>query len=134
MYEIVKNVIESKRYELNDMIKKIDTLWIQGDLTEEQKNELTELARKNADPEMSVNVFKRLDDIEKRVRALEENKPVAPPSGDPEYPDYVPDKVYRKGDKVTFKGKKYLCVLNEYTDSTIWSPEAYPAYWQEIIN
>ena len=91
MYEIVKNVIESKRYELNDMIKKIDTLWIQGDLTEEQKNELTELARKNADPEMSVNVFKRLDDIEKRVRALEENKPIAPPSGDPEYPDYVPD-------------------------------------------
>lgn len=57
MYEIVKNVIESKRYELNDMIKKIDTLWIQGDLTEEQKNELTELARKKC---RSGNVCKRI--------------------------------------------------------------------------
>lgn len=37
MYEIVKNVIMSKRYELNDMLKKIDTLWVQGDITEEQK-------------------------------------------------------------------------------------------------
>ena len=43
MYEIVKNVIMSKRYELNDMLKKIDTLWVQGDITEEQKKEKSSL-------------------------------------------------------------------------------------------
>ena len=40
MYEIFKNVINSKRYNLDDMLKKIDTFWVQGDITEEQKNEL----------------------------------------------------------------------------------------------
>ena len=30
MYEIFKNVIESKRYSLDDMLKKIDTLRVQG--------------------------------------------------------------------------------------------------------
>lgn len=30
MYEIVKNVITSGQYELTDMLKKIDTLWLQG--------------------------------------------------------------------------------------------------------
>ena len=40
MYEIFKNVINSKRYNLDDMLKKIDTLWVQGDITEEQKKEL----------------------------------------------------------------------------------------------
>lgn len=33
MYEIVKNVINAKNYELTDMLTKIDTLWVQGSLT-----------------------------------------------------------------------------------------------------
>lgn len=40
MYEIVKSIIESGRYELADMLRKIDTLWVQNELTEEQKKEL----------------------------------------------------------------------------------------------
>ena len=48
MYEIFKNVINSKRYNLDDMLKKIDTLWVQGDITEEQKKELVTLAQTNA--------------------------------------------------------------------------------------
>ena len=40
MYEITKSVIESKNYELTDMLKKIDVLWVQGSITEEQRNEL----------------------------------------------------------------------------------------------
>ena len=30
MYEIVKNVINSKTYELTDILTKIDTLWCRG--------------------------------------------------------------------------------------------------------
>ena len=52
MYEIFKNVINSKRYNLDDMLKKIDTLWVQGDITEEQKNELVTFAQANANPEI----------------------------------------------------------------------------------
>ena len=31
MYEIVKNVIMSGNFKLEDMSKKIDTIWVQGD-------------------------------------------------------------------------------------------------------
>ena len=53
MYEIVKNVIQSGRYELSDMREKIDVIWLQGDLDDEQKAELVSLAQSNADPENS---------------------------------------------------------------------------------
>lgn len=53
MYDIIKNVIQSKNYELVDILKKIDTMWIQGSITEENRNELIELARENANPENS---------------------------------------------------------------------------------
>ena len=32
MHDTIKDVINSGRYELNDMLHKIDTLWVQGDL------------------------------------------------------------------------------------------------------
>ena len=53
MYDIIKNVITSGSYELTDILKKIDTIWLQGALTEAQRTELIELARANADPENS---------------------------------------------------------------------------------
>ena len=37
MYEIIKNVIEAGNYELGDMLKKINTVWIESAITEEQK-------------------------------------------------------------------------------------------------
>lgn len=51
MHDIIKNVIMSGSYELADMLKKIDTKWMEGALTDEQRTELIELARTNAEPE-----------------------------------------------------------------------------------
>lgn len=42
MYQIIKDVLTSGRYELNDMLKKIDTIWLQGDIDDGQKAELGE--------------------------------------------------------------------------------------------
>ena len=53
MYEIIKNVIESKDYELNDMLYKINKMYIESAITEEQKNELDNLAREHANAENS---------------------------------------------------------------------------------
>lgn len=67
MYEIFKNVINSKRYNLDDMLKKIDTLWVQGDITEEQKKELVTLAQANADPSHSnAPLQKQIEEIAKK--------------------------------------------------------------------
>ena len=73
MYEIFKNVIESKRYSLDDMLKKIDTLWVQGDITEEQRKELVTLAQTNADPSQSnAPLQKQIEEISKKQITLEE--------------------------------------------------------------
>ena len=42
MYDIIKNVITSGSYELTDILKKIDTIWLQSTLTEEQRTEFIE--------------------------------------------------------------------------------------------
>ena len=53
MYEIIKSVIESKDYELKDILYKINKMWIESAITEEEKTELDNLARENAKAENS---------------------------------------------------------------------------------
>lgn len=138
MYEIIKTVIESKRYELADMLEKIDTMWLQDEITEEQKTELVNLARENAKPENSYSdlqkqinqALEEIDALKARVDKLDGTEP------DPEeYPEYVQPTgshdAYHKDDKVTYKGKKYICIAPEDV-AVVWDPETYPAYWQIV--
>lgn len=53
MYDIVKAVIDSGRYELADMLQKIDTLWLQGSFSDDEREGLVEAAREKADPTAS---------------------------------------------------------------------------------
>lgn len=140
MYEIVKNVINSGRFELNDILKKIDTLWVQGDITEEQKTELVNLAREKASPEDSYAplqeqielAFNEINALKERVDKLENQDPQPEPDQDPqeEYPPYKQPTgahdAYNTGDKVTYNGKKYICQM----DNCVWSPDTYPAGWK----
>ena len=156
MYEIVKAVILEGRYELSDLLKKIDTLWVQGSLTEEEKTELVQLAREEATPENSfAGIQKQMDtlyanvaEIAKQVgentltiasikEKLEEQGTVVPdPEPEPgeEYPEYVQPTgahdAYHNGDKVTYQGKKYHCIAPEDV-AVVWPPDVYPAYWEE---
>lgn len=148
MYEIVKNVITSKIYELSDILTKIDTLWLQNDITEEQRTELISLARQNATPEMSyAPLQKQVDtlfenvtelsasvlDLQSRVTKLEGTEPE--PTPEPEkYPEYVQPTgahdAYHNGDGVTYNGEKYNCIAPEGV-AVVWNPDEYPAYWQK---
>ena len=128
MYEICKNVILSDRYELSALLRKIDTLWVQGQLFDDQKTELEQLAREYADPQMSADLTAEVDELRKRVDKLEKDA-----GGDTAgaCPEYIEGKRYRRGDKVTFEGVRYQCIAPEGQICT-WSPSAYPAYWQAI--
>ena len=53
MYDIVKNVIISGDFRLSDIHTKIDTIWLQGDLTEDERNELIAIPHQYANPENS---------------------------------------------------------------------------------
>lgn len=128
MYDVIKDVINTQRYVLADMLHKIDTLWAQGDLDDEQRTELIALAQDKADMSQEVNVLARLEELEQRVRALETG------STEPgeAYPDYVAGKWYYSGDKITFEGGKYKCIAPDGV-VCVWSPTEYPAYWELVI-
>ena len=71
MYEIVKNVIMSGSFKLEDMTKKINTLWVQGDITEEQKSELIDLMKEHLNPETETpEVLKLCQELKKEILAL----------------------------------------------------------------
>ena len=129
MYDIIKSVIESGRYELSDMLKKIDTAWYQNDISDEQRTELMELARENANVQNSVDLAKKIEELDKRVKALEQGSTEEPTE---EYPEYVVGKWYYKGDKISYNGKNYVCIAPEGAVCT-WNPDEYPAYWEEIV-
>lgn len=157
MYDIIKNVIESGRFELVDILKKIDTIWLQGDITEDEKNELVALAQERAKPENSYaplqaqidKLATELATVKTQTQAntsdilaikdkLAETGTVVPepePEPSEEYPEYVPPTgahdAYYKDDKVTYNGKKYICIAPEGT-ACVWSPADYPAYWQLV--
>lgn len=133
MFEIIKNVINSKDYKLEDMLYKISKMYMEDKISESEKSELDEMARSNAKAENSYDIQKQLDNLEARVKALEEKEtteePIEPVDEYPEYkqPTGAHD-AYKTGDKVTYKGKKYICKL----DNCVWSPETYPAGWEEV--
>ena len=144
MYGVVKNVINSKRYELAEMLKKIDTLWVQGSITDEQRTELVSLAQGNARAENSVDLFRMFVELDKRVTALESAKAPAEDEtvGDESegglteevitYPEFEVGKWYYNGDKISFNGSNYVCIAPEGA-VCVWSPADYPAYWGLVV-
>ena len=139
MYDTIKDVINSGRYELNDMLHKIDTLWVQGDLDDDQRDELVELARENATPEQTYapiqeqidQAFAQISALDTRIKALEASgsEPTDPEPED-EWPEWVQPtgahNAYSNGDKITYNGKHYISTM----DGNVWSPDAYPAGWE----
>lgn len=147
MYEIIKNVIQSKDYELRDMLYKINKMYIESYITETQKTELDKLARNNANAENSYaplqeqinNIYNELAQIKSQLNTLLENpeegteEPAEPPQTTDEYPEYVQPTgahdCYNTGDKISFNGKKYVCKIN----GCVWDPNTYPAGWEEVV-
>ena len=148
MFEIIKNVIDSRDYELVDMLYKINKMYIESNITDKQKQELDNLARQNAKAENSYASVQ--EQIDKAFREIESNavgmsalkdaveklggKIEGPTKPEPEkeYPEYVQPQgahdAYKIGDKITYNNKKYICKL----DNCVWSPETYPQAWQEV--
>ena len=74
MFNVAKKVIESKNFELSAFLKKIDALWMQGSVTDSEREDLISLARKNANVQNSMDVFSKLEELDRRVKALEEER------------------------------------------------------------
>ena len=135
MYEVTKNVIQSGSFELTDMLAKIDTLWLQGSITDSERQDLIQLARTKADPSHSYAPLQaQIDALAARVAALEAEKdPDDPDVPGDEWPEFVQPTgshdAYHAGDKVTYNGIHYICIAPEGI-AVVWSPDVYPAYWE----
>lgn len=136
MYDVVKNVIASKNYDLTDILGKIETVWVQSRITDEQKMELILLAQENAKAENSIDILSKLYDLDRRVTALEnKDKADEPTEDDTEittYPPYESGVWYYRDDVVSFDGQNYKCVAPEGVVCT-WSPSEYPLYWEVFV-
>lgn len=141
MYQIIKNVILSKDFELRDILYKINKMYIESAITEEEKTELDELARTNAIAKNSYasleeqveNIYSEIDSIKSRLATLENTEePEEPTEPVDEYPEYIQPSgahdAYNTGAKITFKGEKYTCLI----DGCVWSPDEYPTAWEEV--
>lgn len=150
MYKVMKQCIENKDYELSTIIGKIKKLWGQSEITDEQQDELIDLARANADPAKSYESMQaqiarqatkiaeqdtEISSLKGYIESLSRGEtPVMPEAPETEeYPEFIksPDEqsAYHVGDKITFNGAKYVCIK----DGMGWSPEDYPAGWQIVI-
>lgn len=130
MYNIIKTVIESGSFELTDIIRKIDVVWFEGKITDEEKAELVEMAQGKANPQYSMDLVAKVADLEKRVKILEEQKTSDGEEVTETYEPFVEGKWYYNGDKISFEGKNYRCIAPEGV-ACVWSPSAYPNYWIE---
>ena len=137
MYDVLKNVIANKRYELKDILTKIDTLWVQGGINDEQRISLISDAQDNARVENSIDILSKLYELDRRVTALEESKtetenPIEDETEVVTYPPYETGKWYVGGDMVSFEERNYKCIAPEGA-TCVWNPIEYPAYWELIV-
>lgn len=139
MYNIIKDVIEKGNYELVDILNKINKLWVENNLTEEERDELVNLARSNAVPDNSYagntiqigNLWEYYQQLDSRLTKLENGQGTEPPLEE-EWVEFVQPTgahdAYKVDDKVTFQGKKYICKL----DGCVWDPITYPQGWELV--
>lgn len=144
-YEDLRAQISSGDFKLQAMLDKLTRLYIEDILTEEEYDDLMQLARANANPDKDIeentDIVKqlmlrvteseqKLKDLEARIVKLED------PDSEPEepvvtYEPYDPHKWYYKDMTCSFEGKNYICIAPEGVVCT-WSPAGYPSYWKLV--
>lgn len=127
MKEMFEQVIALKNYDLKKLLANIDQYHIEGRLTDEERLDLIMQAQKGAEPEY--DFAGEINALWAAIRELQ--KTVAPPTGEDEWPAFVQPThagtAYQVGDKITYRGSRYICVLPH----CVWSPAIYPAGWEK---
>lgn len=138
MYNLIKGIIDKQNFVLSDLLKKIDVLWIQGDITDEQKIELVALARTNANVDEHVNLGPtfaalnaRIVAVENKLAELLEGSVSKDEEDTSEVEPFVIGKTYYSGDKMRYTdGEIYECTAPAGA-VCVWSPTDYPTYWKK---
>ena len=128
MKNVFKAVIEKGGYDLITILAKIDTMYIEGKITDEERSELCSLARKSPEPQYDYKV--EIEKLWEAVRALQSDNKAEGDTNTPEefkQPTGAHD-AYMNGDMVVYNGKIYKSII----DNNVWSPDTYPNGWEVI--
>ena len=149
MTNLLRNVIRNGGMPLTQVSERIETMYLTGRISAEERNELIELMHAKASPENETGGWKEMytvlavkyNTLEARVKALEaaggEQEGETGNEGAQLVPEWQPwDGVsggYVKGDVVLHGGKYYI---SEYEGAVnVWEPGAPGVderYWREI--
>lgn len=160
MFETIKDYINTGRYELKELTDKINTLWVESELSDEEREALLSLAQENADQSKGyASLQEQLDSFKEQVN-LELSKikesisgitskvneliegTVPEPLPEPEEPEedeyplwHTPTgahDAYYTNDKMTFTdGKKYICIAPDGYGVT-YGPDVLPNMWKLV--
>lgn len=147
MANILKNVIRSGGLPLTQVSERIETMYLTGRISAEERMELTELMHEKANPENETGDWKAMyealaakyNELEARVLAAEKalGLYVEPEGGEAEYPAWEPwDGVsggYEYGETVSHNGKNWVSMLEGMKN--VWEPGAMGVderYWKEV--
>lgn len=133
MFDMIKSLILTGRYELKSLLHKLDTLWLQSDLTDDERSALTALAREKTTPDMGyADMEARMKHCEEKIALVfdrlfgtqqEEAYPLW------QQPTGAHD-AYYAGSCITFTdGKRYVCIAPAAYAVT-YGPDLLPDMWQ----
>lgn len=135
MYNLIKSVIANGGYKLSEIQYKAKKMYLMGDITEEQLDEIMRLASGgvNADAERP-EVMEMLKSLSDRIVALEAkvNEPEEPQEYEAWKPwDGISDK-YQHGAIVQHNGKLWI---SDYNGQNVWEPGAVgtESMWREFF-
>lgn len=128
MFDEVVKYIGGGDYDLTDLLHRVDVLYIEVKLTDEEREQLVNMAREKSRP-MVGDCEKSIIELTVRVQSLEARVDAVEGKAADEYPDYVEGRIYRYGDQVTFSGKRYKMVL---PGEVMASPTVYPDAWEYV--
>ena len=129
MRGLILKQINQGGYDLETIISRIDYFCANGELSPADREELIALAREHAvaarrdDPEI-LALWTAVRDLQTKVKAIMDGTAEA-------YPEFVQPtgahNAYNAGQGVTYNGKHYRSLI----DGNVWSPDTYPAGWEE---
>ena len=136
MYEDVMRVIEAGGYDLADLLRRIDVLYVGGRLTDDGREALVREARDRADADASKGTeAERIARLEAEVLAISDRVAALEAGGgevpEPEAAEYDPQRWYRQGERCMWQGKVYEWNADGSLGDTlgVWSPADYPQGW-----
>jgi hypothetical protein len=136
MYNLIKTVIGNGGYKLSDTQYKAKKLYLMGDITEEQLDEVLRLASEGVNPSAErPEVLTMLKSLSDRIEAIEKRLDSGNTEPDTEeYEEWTPwdgisDK-YQHGAIVSHNGNVWI---SEYAGQNVWEPGAVgtDALWRE---